>query len=285
MSQVAIWTNETQLQEIKKIYAPDLTENEFQIFLNIGKATNLNPYLREIWAVKYGNQAASIFIGRDGYRKAAQANGNYDYHQTDAVYSKDTFGIKAGEIEHTYKLSDRGQLCGAYSIVKRKESTKPIYVYVEFAEYYSGHKDANGKIKSNKYGPMKPTLWDTKPATMIKKVAEAQALRMAFQDMFAGTYDEAEQWVEVAEVKENLRKTELLARVAKVVDVEGLKAIKADLPAAKLSEAELREVVGAMADKYGTFPIEVSNEPVQEDEHEPSAADVYEAFGPGDLAT
>ena len=41
---------------------------------------------------------------------------------------------------------------------------------------------------------MKPTLWDTKPATMIKKVAEAQGLRMAFQSQFGGTYHESENW-------------------------------------------------------------------------------------------
>jgi hypothetical protein len=39
-------------------------------------------------------------------------------------------------------------------------------------------------------------VWKTKPATMIKKVAEAQGLRGAFQELFAGTYEESENWKE-----------------------------------------------------------------------------------------
>lgn len=38
------------------------------------------------------------------------------------------------------------------------------------------------------------SVWAQKPSTMIKKVAEAQVLRMTFQELFAGTYDESEQW-------------------------------------------------------------------------------------------
>jgi hypothetical protein len=62
MTQLIKWEDSTQLQEVKKLFAPDLTQDEFQTFVGIGKATKLNPFLREIWAVKYGKQAASIFI-------------------------------------------------------------------------------------------------------------------------------------------------------------------------------------------------------------------------------
>ena len=37
------------------------------------------------------------------------------------------------------------------------------------------------------------SVWKQKPATMIKKVAEAQWLRWTFQELFAGTYDESEE--------------------------------------------------------------------------------------------
>ena len=47
---------------------------------------------------------------------------------------------------------------------------------------------------------------------MIKKVAEAQVLRMTFQDLFAGTYDESEEW----ETKED-KKEKTAPR--KVIDV------------------------------------------------------------------
>lgn len=91
------------------------------------------------------------------------------------MYSKDEFKISQGDIVHNYSLNDRGALVGAYCSVKRKSAAKPVFVYVELSEYNTGK-----------------SLWLTKKATMIKKVAEAQGLRMAFQELFAGTYDEDE---------------------------------------------------------------------------------------------
>lgn len=170
-----MWLCETMLADIKKIYGKDLTDIEFKTFINVGKLTGLNPFLKELWAIKYGNEAAQIFIGRDGYRKSAQDSPAYDYHFVDAVYSKDEYQITNSEVSHKYNLADRGFLAGAYCIVKRKNSTKPHIVYVKFTEYNTGK-----------------SLWGKKPETMIKKVAEAQCLRMAFQELFANTYDESE---------------------------------------------------------------------------------------------
>jgi phage recombination protein Bet len=170
------WNCSNQLETIKNIYAKNATNEEFQIFVNLGRATGLNPFMRELWLVKYGsNNPASIFIGRDGFRKGAQANPNYDYHVSDAVYSNDSFVVQDGEVSHSYKAADRGNLLGAYCVTKRKNSSRPIFVYVELREYDT-----------------KKALWESKKATMIKKVAEAQCLRMAFQELFAGTYGEEE---------------------------------------------------------------------------------------------
>lgn len=176
-NELTLWQDEKQIAEVKAIYGKDLTDGEFKIFRGIGMVTNLNPYLREIWAVKYGTSPASIFIGRDGYRKAAQGNPEYDFHIVDAVYANDDFKVEDGAVRHSYNVKERGALVGAYCSVKRKSASKPMFTYVELKEYTTGK-----------------SLWQTKPATMIKKVAEAQGLRMAFQDIFAGTYDESEQW-------------------------------------------------------------------------------------------
>lgn len=172
-----LWQEAEKLQEVKQLFAPSLTEGEFKTFVGIGLATGLNPFLREIWAVKYGDRA-SIFIGRDGYRKSAQRSPDYDYHISDAIYSNDQFSVEDGIPKHEYNFqNDRGKLIGAYCVVKRKNSTKPNFTFVELKEYSTGK-----------------SLWVGKPATMIKKVAEAQALRMTFQEMFAGTYDESEEF-------------------------------------------------------------------------------------------
>lgn len=180
---LVVW-DDKKLQEIKKLYAPNLTNDEFQIFAGIGKMTGLNPFLREIWAVKYGNAPASIFIGRDGYRKAAQASPLYDWHSVEDVRENDIFHIKNGEIIHEINMKDRWKLVGSYALAQRKGASRPNYVRVDLSEYNTGK-----------------SVWASKPSTMIKKVAEAQVLRMTFQDLFAGTYDEAEEWEQKDEAK------------------------------------------------------------------------------------
>jgi phage recombination protein Bet len=173
---LTMWEDNTQIEEIRKLFAPKLTEMEFQYFVGLGKATGLNPFLKEIWSVKYDERSpAQVFIGRDGYRKAAQAHSEYDYHQCDAVYENDLFEVQDGIVKHAYKLTNRGALIGAYCIAKRHKSSRPMYVFVELKEYSTGK-----------------SVWNGKPATMIKKVAESQCLRACFQDLLGGTYGEEE---------------------------------------------------------------------------------------------
>lgn len=186
----AMWDDGRKLQEIRKLFAPKLTEMEFQFFVGLGKAANLNPFTREIWCVKYQESApAQVFVGRDGYRKAAQAHSEYDFHQCDAVYANDSFEVHNGEVRHSYKLTNRGELIGAYCIAKRRKSSRPMYVFAELKEYSTGK-----SLWSNQSG---------KPATMIKKVAESQCLRACFQDLLGGTYGEEE--FSQPEIRGNLR--------------------------------------------------------------------------------
>jgi len=211
-----IWDDSKKLEEIRQIFAPKLNTQEFDAFVGMGKASGLNPFLREIWAVKYQDNApAQIFVGRDGYRKAAQRHSQYDFHECDAVYSNDKFKRNSisGEIIHEYNLKDRGELLGAYCIVKRKSSARPSYTWVKLSEYSTGK-----------------SLWNPqtgKPETMIKKVAECQGLRSAFQDLLGGTYSdgEADSMQEQAPIQNKYTKSQVLmdklkAAKSQVIDVE-----------------------------------------------------------------
>jgi phage recombination protein Bet len=192
---MSLWEDPQKLEEIKKLFAPKLTNLEFQFFVGIGKSASLNPFLREIWSVKYQeSQPAQVFIGRDGYRKAAQAHSEYDFHQADAVYENDEYEVINGEVHHKYKLNNRGLLVGAYCVAKRHKSSRPMYVFCELSEYSTGR-----------------SLWNSqtgKPATMIKKVAESQCLRACFQDLLGGTYAEEEEWEEKGEKKASLPRSD-----------------------------------------------------------------------------
>lgn len=171
------WNDPAMQLQIKETYGKGLNDGEWKLFVGLGVATGLNPFLREIWAVKYGTNPASVFIGRDGYRRSAQNHPEYEYHFADAVCANDVYKVVSGEVTHEYTLKDRGPLVGAYCIVKRKSASKPAVTFVDLKEYIQA------------FG-----VWKTKPATMIKKVAEAQGLRASFQELFAGTYEESEDW-------------------------------------------------------------------------------------------
>lgn len=170
---LAIWTN---TDEIKTIFAPTLTPTEFKFFMGLGQRLGANPFTREIWAIKFGTAAATIFLGRDFYRKKAQEQPDYDGCYTQAVYSNDVFSMKNGVVSHEFTLTDRGSLLSAYAVVKRKNISQDFFVMVQLSEY-----------------DLKQSNWKTKPETMLKKVAESQALRGAFQGVFEGTYDESEE--------------------------------------------------------------------------------------------
>lgn len=170
----SVWAD---TKEIRSIFAPTLTEPEFKLFVSLGIQTRSNPFKREIWAVKYQkDKPAAIFLGRDKYRSVAQANPDYNGHVVDSVCENDDIVVENGQlVRHRWAKGDRGKLIGGYCIVKRKSIETPFFVHCKFSEY--------DKHQSS---------WNQTPDTMIKKVPEAQALRMAFQDEYSGMYAEDE---------------------------------------------------------------------------------------------
>ncbi len=96
-------------------------------------------------------------IGIEGFRSKAARTGKLS-------------GISRGAIRDA-----EGRLTGAWCEVHRKDWEKPAREEVPLCEYATG--------KNN---------WAKMPETMIKKVAEAACLRMAFADDLGGVYIEEE---------------------------------------------------------------------------------------------
>ena len=177
---MVIWQN---TKSIKEVFAPNLTEQEFKFFCGLGISLGANPFKREIWAVKYDkSKPAAVFCGRDFYRRKAQEQSDYDGHIVDVVYSNDKFRVENGMPRHEWALNERGDIVGAYFTGWRKSVDKTFFHFVKFTEYNKGQ-----------------SSWNNMPETMIKKVVEAQGLRMMFQGIFSGTYDESEIYDEEAE--------------------------------------------------------------------------------------
>jgi phage recombination protein Bet len=214
-----VWKDKAK---IKALFAKDLDQAEFDFFIGLGIAMKANPFKREIWAVKYDkSRPASIFLGRDHYRKIAQEQEDYNGHTAQAVFEKDNFewDVSTGLPIHKYKPGvERGRLLGSYGIAWKKGVHRPFYVYVPFEEATKGQ-----------------STWKSQPVTMIEKVAEARVLRMAWQGLFAGTYADGEQIIEPPDV---------ISPEEKAKEIEAVK----DDAKRKPTEAEIDSLL-AKADK------------------------------------
>jgi phage recombination protein Bet len=154
-----------QKQLIKNTVAKGATDDELALFLHLAQTYGLDPFAKEIFCMKYGNQAATIITGRDGYLKIANGRQEMDGIQSDSVCKNDTLTKNTdGTVNHTYGTPERGPVIGAYALVFRKDRSRAAYFYAPMAEYNAG---------SN------PT-WKKYPTAMIIKVAEACALKRAF---------------------------------------------------------------------------------------------------------
>lgn len=159
-----------------------VTDQEVVMFLNLCKAQHLNPFLREAYLIKYGNQPATIVTGKEVFTKRARRNKDYAGQQAGIIVQK-----KGGAIESrigTLKLKDE-EIVGGWAKIFIKGYDVPTEITVSFDEYVGTKKDGetNGQ-------------WSKKPATMIRKVALVQALREAFPEDFQGMYSAEEMDVE-----------------------------------------------------------------------------------------
>jgi phage recombination protein Bet len=155
-----------------------VSDQEIMMFLQLCKYQKLNPFLREVYLIKYGDNPATIVTGKEVFTKRAERNENYiGFEAGICIVTKDG-DIK--ERQGTIILKDE-YLAGGWAKVYRKGYQIPIVCTVNFDEYCGRKKD--GTLNS---------LWANKPTTMIRKVALVQALREAFPTEFGGMYSQEE---------------------------------------------------------------------------------------------
>lgn len=151
-----------------KTYINDkASDQEIALFLNQCSMFGLNPFKREIYLIKYKQgDPATFVVGYEVYLKRAERTNKW-----------------AGMSSGTEDGPD-GRPIKAWADVYRKDWPKPLHHEVFYDEYV-GLKD---EWKDNqRTGRRVPTrFWADKPKTMLKKVAIAQAMRMAFPDEMAG---------------------------------------------------------------------------------------------------
>ena len=155
------------------------TEEEVILFITQCQHLKLNPFLREIYLIKYSQtDPATIVLGKDAFLKRAEANEKYD-GATAGVYIKDIDG-KLEKRTGTLVL-DGEELVGGWATVYRKDRKYPVEISVSFKEYVGMKK--NGEVNRQ---------WKRMPATMIRKVPLVQAHRESFPTLLSDLYDESE---------------------------------------------------------------------------------------------
>lgn len=152
----------------------NVTDQEVMMYLTLCRYQHLNPFLKEVYLIKYGNSPATIVTGKDLFMKRANRNPNYDGKDAGII----VMNKESGEVEErrgTVYVKEFEDLIGGWAKVYVKGHREPEYASVSFEEY-AGRK-SDGSLNSQ---------WATKPATMIRKVALVQALREAFPEDFGG---------------------------------------------------------------------------------------------------
>ena len=163
--------------------ASSVTDQEIVMFMMMCKANHLNPWNKEAYCIKYGTQPATMVVGKEAYMKRANAHPQYDGMDDGIVVLVKETG------EMIYRKGaitlEGEQLIGGWADVYRKDRSRSTRVEVPFSEYAGRKKD--GSLNGQ---------WSSKPATMIRKVAQVQALREAFPDTLGGLYTADEQGVD-----------------------------------------------------------------------------------------
>jgi len=207
--------NERQVQLMKDTLAKNCSDLEFELFMTLAKAYSLDPFKGQIWVVKYGTAAARVFTGRDGFLEIAHRSGQFD-------------GMVSGST-----VDVNGEITG-FAKVYRKDMSHPFEVEVALEEY------------QRKYGdsvPLEFRIWETKPRTMIQKVAESQALRKAFSAFGLYSPEEFGEAEEKPAMKNVTPPAEVMAALkagAPVIDADTEPAKKA--PGAEFQQVKKRQV-------------------------------------------
>lgn len=160
-----------KVELLKQTVARGVSDLELQLFLHACKRTGLDPFMKQIhavkrWSAKDQREVMSIQTGIDGYRLIADRTGCY-----------------AGSSDAEYELNDEGYPGFAKVTVTKLVNGVPCQftASARWKEYCQLGKDG------------KPTsMWNKMPFLMLGKCAEALALRKAFPAELSGVYTHEE---------------------------------------------------------------------------------------------
>lgn len=163
--------NSKQVEILKNSICKGVTNEEFEIFLMACQKTQLDPFMKQIHAVKRWDgrlkrETMTIQTGIDGYRLIAERTEKY-----------------APGPKPTYEYDDQGNLISATAYVKKLTNDGTWHVVEAeafFDEYCQKTTDKNtGESKAI-------GMWGSMQRNQLAKCAESLALRKAFPAEMSG---------------------------------------------------------------------------------------------------
>lgn len=188
--------SESTLALIKRTVAADCNNDEFNIFIHMARALNLDPLRRQIYAFVFSKdnpdkRRMSIITGIDGFRAIAERTGNYRPDEDEPTYETDD-GLKgpnnpAGIVKATVRV-------WKYSHGAWHKVTASAYwdEYAPLKEQWAYDEAKGKKAPTGRFSLDTSGNWPKMPRVMIAKCAEAQALRKAWPDDFSNVYADEE---------------------------------------------------------------------------------------------